>query len=71
MSQDMPKTPVEAVTLGLFLALTAPTESKAMECARMAGEIAAESRLSKEDVEQAKKLAEVMSDSMTHKFSVN
>jgi hypothetical protein len=33
---ENPKTPVEAVTLGLYLAITAPTEEKAQECVGIA-----------------------------------
>ena len=71
MSQPYPKTPVEAVALGLYLALTAPTDALANALAESAGNLAVDAKLSKEEVEQAKKLAEVMADSMTHKFSVN
>ena len=35
-----PHTPVEAVTLGLYLALTAPTDEKAQECAEVTEHIA-------------------------------
>ena len=46
-----PKTDYEALVLALTLAITAPTEEKAQECARMGEDIA--QRLTPEEVESA------------------
>jgi len=54
--QGYPENPLEAVTLALYLALTAPTEKKSQECATIAQQIADDS-LSKEEVELAKATA--------------
>ena len=47
-----PNTDYEALVLALTLAITAPTEEKAQECARMGEDIA--QRLTPEEVEAAK-----------------
>ena len=53
-----PHTPLEAVTLGLYLALTAPTEEKAQECAEIAEHIAQSTNLSEHDLDAAKTIAQ-------------
>jgi hypothetical protein len=46
--------PVEAVTLGLTLALTAPTDAKAQECAAIADQIAVLANLTADEIAQCK-----------------
>jgi len=58
-----PTNPMEAVTLGLILALTAPTDEKAQACAAMSSAIAASAGLSDEELEQCK------DDARKHAFS--
>ena len=52
MNIQQPQTTLEAVTLGLFLSLTAPTEQQAQQAVDMAQGMA--SGLSLEEVETAK-----------------
>ena len=54
---EKPKTPMEAVTLGLYLAITAPTEEKAMAATAIAASIAESAKLSDHDMDTAKALA--------------
>jgi hypothetical protein len=56
MTED-PKTPVEAVTLGLYLAITAPTAEKAMAATAIAASIAKSANLSDHEMDTAKALA--------------
>ena len=56
MTED-PKTPVEAVTLGLYLAITAPTPEKAMAATAIAASIAASAHLSDHEMDTAKAIA--------------
>ena len=53
----MPKTPLEAVTLGLYLALTAETEAKARKALKMTEEIIVQARMSEHEIDTAKALA--------------
>ena len=57
IGREAPKTPVEAVTLGLYLALIAPTEEASFDCVRMVDSIATTANLSEEVLETAKALA--------------
>lgn len=59
---ENPKTPVEAVTLGLYLAITAPTEEKAQECVGIAESIARSANLSGHQVDTAKAIASAMAE---------
>ena len=52
----MPATALEAVTLALFLGLTAPTEEQSEECAMIAQQIA-DATLTEEEVDLAKATA--------------
>lgn len=52
-----PHTPLEAVTLGLYLAITAPTEKKALECVEIAENIAKLASLTEHEVDAAKTIA--------------
>ena len=56
MTED-PKTPVEAVTLGLYLAMTAPTAEQAMAATTIAASIAESAHLSDHDIDTAKAIA--------------
>ena len=49
----MPETPYEALVLALTLALTAPSDDKADECARMAEQIADAGQLTTKQIEDA------------------
>jgi hypothetical protein len=62
-SDTEPTNPIEAVTLGLTLALTAPTDEKAQACAALAEDIAASAGLTAEQLEQCK------DDACKHAFS--
>lgn len=53
-SAKAPTNPVEAVTLGLTLALTAPTEEKAKKCTAIADQIAVSAGLTTDQVDQCK-----------------
>ncbi len=57
---EAPKTPVEAVTLGLYLALTAPTEEKKQKCLTIVVSIIVEMHLSEHQIDTAKALALTM-----------
>tara|TARA_R100000306_G_C4296320_1_gene102783 strand:- start:71 stop:283 length:213 start_codon:yes stop_codon:yes gene_type:complete len=57
IAREAPKTPVEAVTLGLYLALTAPTKKKLRDCVRMVDAIATGANLSEQEIDTAKALA--------------
>jgi len=59
--EGVPKTPVEAVALGLHLGITAPTEEKAKMAADLAEEIAYKASLSESDIRRAKEMALEMS----------
>ena len=52
----MPATALEAVSLALFLGLTAPTEEQSEECAMIAQQIA-DATLTEEEIELAKSKA--------------
>ena len=52
-----PQTPIEAVALGLVLAVTAPTRNKALKATFLAEEIASDAKLTTEDVDCAKAIA--------------
>ena len=52
----MPENPLEAVTLALFLGLTAPTDEESEECAMIAQQIA-DASLTEEEVDLAKATA--------------
>ena len=67
-SNTMPQTPVEAVTLGLYLAITAPTEKKALECVEIAENIAKLASLTEHEVDTAKALAVAQANIMTVNF---
>jgi hypothetical protein len=54
---NAPTNPIEAVTLGLTLALTAPTDEKARACAAMADQIAVSAGLTADQVDQCKATA--------------
>lgn len=56
------ETPMEAVTVGLYLALTAPTDKLAYECTAIAQSIVDQHDLSDQDVDTAKALALVMQE---------
>ena len=57
MTYQAPTTPLEAVTLALKLAITAPSEEKANECAEIGAMIAVTMKLSEQEVDTAKALA--------------
>tara|TARA_Y100000310_G_scaffold323357_1_gene383568 strand:- start:1860 stop:2054 length:195 start_codon:yes stop_codon:yes gene_type:complete len=57
---SVPRNNVEALALGLYLALTAPDEARAQEATALAGHIAC--RMSKDDVTRAKKKALAMAE---------
>ena len=56
-SLEAPKTPMEAVTMGLYLALTAPTEEQSNACVEIVASIAVEAELSEHQIDTAKALA--------------
>jgi hypothetical protein len=60
MASEKLSTPVEAVTLGLYLAITAPTSSQSRECVELAESIVQSANLSEHQIDTAKALALVM-----------
>ena len=63
--EDVPKTPVEGVALGLYLGITAETEEKAKMAAELAEEIAYKASLSESDIRRAKEMSLEMSKIMS------
>jgi hypothetical protein len=61
---ETPKTQMEAVILGLFLALTAPTDEKAQEVAALTEQIA--SGMTEAEIAYAKEQAEAKYDKETN-----
>lgn len=52
-----PETPLEAVTLGLYMSLVAPTEEQSHKASDIAFQIAAKARFSEHEIDTAKALA--------------
>ena len=57
-----PQTAVEAVTPGLYLAITAPTEEKSLKALAVAEEIVRGAKLTDHEIDTAKAIALAMSE---------
>ena len=57
-----PETPVEAVTLSLYLALTAPTDELAQECCAIAEKICIGAHLTDQEIDTAKAIASAQAE---------
>jgi hypothetical protein len=58
MMMEEPRTPVEAVAFGLYLALTAPTERKSQQAIKTTADIIEMAGLSPQEVDEAKFMAQ-------------
>ena len=54
---EPPTTPLEAVTMGLYLAITAPTQKKAQLATQLTADLIVQTNLSEHEVDTAKALA--------------